>query len=136
MNTTDARILAALKGEPAPKTITPEPHPASSILTSLPSLVAECLETAARTHVTEMQLKDGADPADARATTDIEIRIAYEAAVKAGHNDLDALQHVTRHLDKRNAYYKGRTTLASTRVFAEAQANAYTPRILRQIKEA
>jgi hypothetical protein len=129
VKTTDQQILEALTGQSAPA---PAPGPLSPI----EKLATEALTDTARAYMTELQVKDGASPADARACTDIEIRLAYEAATKAGHDRIEALQAATRHLDARNAYYKGRTTLASTRVFAEAQARAYTPRILRQIKEA
>lgn len=135
MSTTDQHISAAFRGDPAPTTITPRRSPIAEVLTTYPATVANALEEAARAFMTELQLKDGHSPADALFEVNLQIQEAYKSAVQAGHDDMSAANFATRFLEKRTAYYRGRTPLSSDRAVAEAASHQYTPKLVRDIRE-
>ena len=132
MNTTDEHIIAALRGEPAP---TREKVTPTGPMAAYYPLIRESLTEAARQYMVERQIKDGASPFDTYWLAEIQVDHEYEAAIKAGADPTEALHEAAKAIERRVAYYRGRTSLTGNRAAAEAASGGYTPSILRNIQE-
>lgn len=128
-------ISAAFRGEPAPTTITPRRSPVAEVFTYYRGSMADTLEAAAQRHMTELQVKEGRSPADAISETNDEILKAYQVAVNAGRDDMQAVEFATRCLDKRTTAYRSNPRMRVDRRVAEAASRNYTPQLVHDIRE-
>lgn len=119
----------------SPGRITVPKHPTGQVLISYPRMVFDALEATARERVRQMIVHKGANPMDARASTDIEN--AVRDSVRAGVIDLDTLDAARALLETANTKYQRRaaTGRPHTEAAAKAAASTYTPRMVRETWE-
>lgn len=136
--TTSDPILAALRGETAPTTVTgAAAHDPGALLGSLNRLEVDALESAARTHVRNMIVHEGTNAIDAQAATNIDIRRAVQNAQRVGATPIQALEAARHALEAVNARHAAHpaTGRPHTVAAAEAAASSWTPKLVREARQ-